>query len=132
MTGHPLTRPDPRTTQPGRHPERAELVDGVAQIALGAGQAWLADQPPLARRVRAEVLFWNSGVAATIVGAVTATPIITTAAGFALFVALGLFIATTRASGSVQRSSRVAYRALAGLVFVSTPIGLVLAWSRHP
>lgn len=108
------------------------LVGGVAQIALGAGQCWLADQPPPARRVRAEVVFWNLGVSATIVGTVTGTPIITTAAGCALVVALGLFIATTKAPSSVRGPARVIYRVLAGLVLVSIPIGLGLAWSRQP
>jgi hypothetical protein len=107
------------------------LVGGVAQIALGAGQGWLADHPPSARRVRAEVLWWNVGVAATVVGTLAATPIITTMAGCALVVALGLFIATTKARSSVSRSARVIYRAIATLVLVSVPIGLALAWARH-
>ncbi|MGZ4716615.1 MAG: hypothetical protein ACXWCB_07925 [Acidimicrobiales bacterium] len=108
------------------------LVGGVAQIALGAGQAWLAEQPPPARRVRVEVVCWNTGVAATLVGTLAATPIITTVAGLALVPALALFIATTKAPSSVRRSGRVIYRALAGIVLVSIPIGLGLAWSRHP
>lgn len=108
------------------------LVGGVAQIALGAGQAWLADRPPPARRVRAEVACWNLGVIGTIVGTLTGTPIVTTVAGFALVPALTLFIATTTPPTSVRRSGRVTYRALAGIVLVSIPIGLGLAWSRHP
>lgn len=108
------------------------LVGGVAQIALGAGQGWLAYQPPPIRRVRVEVAFWNLGVGATIVGTLTGTPIVTTAAGCALVVALGLFIATTKAPNSTRRSGRVVFRAVAGIVLVSIPIGLGLAWSRHP
>jgi hypothetical protein len=107
------------------------LVGGVAQVALGTGQSWLAAQPPPARRVRAEVVFWNIGVTATIVGTLAATPIVTTMAGFALVAALGLFIATTKATSSAWRSARVIYGALAGIVLVSIPIGLALAWSRH-
>lgn len=107
------------------------LVGGVAQIALGAGQAWLADRPPAARRVRTEVVSWNIGVAATIAGTLAATPSITSAAGIALVVALSLFITTTKASNRVHRSARVIYRVVAGIVLVSIPIGLGLAWSRH-
>ena len=47
-------------------------------------------------------------------------------------VALGLFIATTKAPNSTRRSGRVVFRAVAGIVLVSIPIGLGLAWSRHP
>ena len=107
------------------------LVGGVAQIALGAGQGWLAYRPPPIRRVRAEVALWNLGVGATIVGTLTGTPIVTTAAGCALVVALGLFIATTKAPNSTRRLGRVAFRAVASVVLVSIPIGLGLAWSRH-
>jgi hypothetical protein len=108
------------------------LVGGVAQIALGAGQGWLAYQPPPIRRVRAEVAFWNLGVGATIVGTLTGTPVVTTVAGCSLVVALGLFIVTTSAPRSVRGSGLVIYRALAVVVLVSIPIGLGLAWSRHP
>ncbi|MFN8038855.1 MAG: hypothetical protein U0Q07_06550 [Acidimicrobiales bacterium] len=108
------------------------LVGGVAQIALGVGQAWLAEQPPAVRPVRIEVMCWNIGVAATITGTLAAMPTLTTVAGFALVPALALFIATTKAPRSVRRSARVIYRALAGIVLVSIPIGLALAWARHP
>src|SRR3546814_20131767 len=35
------------------------LVGGVAQIALGGGQAWLADRVPRARTTRTEAWSWN-------------------------------------------------------------------------
>jgi hypothetical protein len=107
------------------------LVGGVAQIAFGIGQGWLAYQPPSHRRVRAEAVFWNVGVGAAILGTLTGTPIVTTAAGFALVVALGLFMASTATPNSARRSGRAIYRVLAGIVTVSIPIGLGLAWTRH-
>jgi len=107
------------------------LVGGVAQIALGAGQGWLAGRRPLATRVRAELVSWNAAVAGTIVGTLAGAPIITTAAGFTLVPALGLFITTTRGPNEARRTAQGVYRALAGIVLVSIPIGLGLAWSRH-
>ena len=107
------------------------LVGGVAQIALGAGQAWLADGPPPARRVRAEVVFWNVGVVATIAGTLGAMPFLTSLSGVALVVALGRLRGTTRSSGPARRWSRACYRVLVSIVLVSIPIGLVLAWIRH-
>jgi len=44
------------------------LVGGVAQIGLGVGQAWLTQDPPARREVRAEVVTWNLSIVATVVG----------------------------------------------------------------
>ncbi|HRW41812.1 MAG TPA: hypothetical protein P5193_09740, partial [Microthrixaceae bacterium] len=38
------------------------LVGGVAQIALGAGQAWVADRVPASATVRSELAVWNVGL----------------------------------------------------------------------
>ena len=51
------------------------LVGGVAQIALGLGQSWLAEQTPRPATVRAEVASWNVAVAATIVGSLASAPL---------------------------------------------------------
>lgn len=76
------------------------LVGGVAQIALGAGQGWLAHQAPLIGRVRAEAAFWNLGVGATIVGTLTGMPIVTTVAGF---VPVGFVVVPVRPAVRPQR-----------------------------
>lgn len=107
------------------------LVGGVAQVALGAGQAWLAERPPNARRVRAEVGCWNIAVVATVAGTLGAVPLLTSLSGVPLVVALGSFLVTTKASGPAPRGVRACYRALVAIVLVSIPIGLVLAWIRH-
>ena len=44
------------------------LVGGVAQIALGGGQAWLARRVPRARSTRIEAWSWNVGAAAVVRG----------------------------------------------------------------
>jgi hypothetical protein len=69
--------------------------------------------------------------AATIVGTVTGMPIVTTAAGCARRGPRPVH-RTTTAPNSTRRSARVIFRAVAGIVLVSIPIGLGLAWSRHP
>lgn len=107
------------------------LVGGAAQIALGAGQAWLADAPPSPRVVRAETWAWNIGVLGTTVGTLTSTPVVTTVGGGATVVALVLFIAGVRRSSSAPGWALLAYRSVAWVVLLSTPVGLTLAWVRH-
>jgi hypothetical protein len=107
------------------------LVGGVAQIALGAGQAWLADRPPRPREVRAEVTSWNLGVVATILGTLASAPAVTTVGGIASSVALVLFLRGVHTTGSTPRWARFVYRGVAAVVLVSIPVGLALAWIRH-
>jgi hypothetical protein len=107
------------------------LVAGVAQIALGVGQASLAQAPPPARTVRAEAWWWNVGAAATLAGSLTAMPVITTAGGAASIVALSLFFRGVHARGTGARRLLSLYRGVVAIVMVSTPIGLALAWIRH-
>jgi hypothetical protein len=109
------------------------LVGGVAQLALGGGQAWLAAQPPTHRRIVLEVATWNLGLAVTIVGSLAGVPVVTTLGGIAVLCALALFLDAVRHAGSTPRSSlaRTLYTAVTAIVLVSTPIGLVLAWLRH-
>jgi hypothetical protein len=107
------------------------LVGGVAQIALGAGQAWLAGGLPSNRRLVGEVIAWNAGLAATITGSLLAVPVVTSAGGGATAVALVLLLDGTRRSGAGPRWMAFCYRTVLAVVLVSTPIGLVLAWARH-
>jgi hypothetical protein len=107
------------------------LVGGVAQIALGGGQAWLADSPPAALAVRSELATWNAGVLTTVVGTLTGRPVVTTFGGAASIVALALFLAGVRRAGSAPAWARLLYRSVAAIVLISTPVGLALAWIRH-
>jgi hypothetical protein len=95
------------------------LVGGVAQIALGVGQAWLAEERTA---VRAEVASWNSGVGATIVGTLVSTPIVTTFGGVASVVALSLFLGGVRNTRSPSVRVSVARE---GRVWLRSPC----AWS---
>lgn len=107
------------------------LVGGVAQIALGVGQAWLAGEPPRQTEVRAEAVTWNLAVVATVAGTLVPAPILTTLGGIATVVALGRFLAGVRTAGAASRTARTLYRGFAAIVLVSTPVGLALAWIRH-
>jgi hypothetical protein len=109
------------------------LVGGVAQIALGGGQAWLAAQSPPSRRITLELAAWNVGAAMTIVGSLAAAPIVTTLGGIATVCALALFLATVGRHRSIAGSSTPwkLYVGLTAIVLVSTPVGLVLAWTRR-
>jgi hypothetical protein len=107
------------------------LVGGVAQIVLGAGQAWLCDGRPPRRQLISEAAAWNVGVATTIAGSLVALPVLTSVGGIAMAVALVLFLHGTRASASGPRRALATYRAVLVVVLVSTPVGLVLAWARH-
>ena len=107
------------------------LVGGATQIALGVGQAWLSDVRPNPAAVTAEMLVWNAGVAATIMGTLVAAPLVTTLGGIALIVALVLFLRGVGTSGWDARSVRTVYRAVVALILLSTPVGLALAWIRH-
>jgi hypothetical protein len=107
------------------------LVGGVAQIALGAGQAWLCDERPPRRQRDREAVGWNVGVAATVAGSLAAVPVLTSVGGVTMAVALVLFLHGTRASDSGPRWALVSYRAVLVVVLVSTPVGLALAWARH-
>lgn len=105
------------------------LVVGVAQIALGAGQAWLADRRLQTVMLGGEALAWNLGAAATLVGSVRDTPIVTTAGAVATVVALAWFVAPVGKSTSGPRWARSVYLSGVAVLLVSTPVGVLLAWT---
>ena len=49
------------------------LVGGVAQVVLGAGQSWLAEDVPPHGSTRTEAWAWNVGVVAVVVSRVATT-----------------------------------------------------------
>lgn len=107
------------------------LVLGVAQLALGGGQAWIAADIPQRSLVRWQLLTWNAGGAAVIVGTLTAVPALTSAGGLVEVVALVLFLTGVRRAGPAPDWARLTFRAVVAVMAVSIPIGLVLAWI-HP
>ena len=107
------------------------LVGGVAQIALGGGQAWLARRVPPSRSTRIEAWSWNVGAAAVVLGTLSSLPIVTSIGGLATAAALGRFFGGAREMRPGQRTVGLLYRSIAALVLLSIPVGLVLAWMRH-
>lgn len=107
------------------------LVGGVAQIALGGGQAWLTDRQPSANTLIAELTIWNVGLALTIAGSLASIPAVTTIGSLAVVAALALFLRVVRNGPYRLRRPRLVYQLLLWFVLISTPVGIVLAWIRH-
>jgi hypothetical protein len=107
------------------------LVGGVAQVALGLGQAWIAAVVPGRRLVQAESMTWNLGVAAVIVGTLATAPAAMTLGGVSLAVGLGLFLGGVRRIRSAPSWVVVLYRGVIAILLVSIPVGVGLAWLRH-
>ncbi|MEZ5322269.1 MAG: hypothetical protein R2698_09385 [Microthrixaceae bacterium] len=107
------------------------LVAGVAQIGFGAGQAWLADEPPRPDTVQIELASFNLGLVGTAVGSIASLPLVTTLSAIPVVLALGLFLREVLHSTANPRWVRVLYQGLVALVLLSTPVGLILAWLRH-
>jgi hypothetical protein len=107
------------------------LVAGVAQVALGVGQARLARDAPGRAEVVVELIAWNASVVATIVGTLIGAPVVTTLGGVALVVALVRFLTGVRTSIAPSNASLVLYRVVLTVVAISTPVGIALSWIRH-
>lgn len=101
------------------------LVAGVAQVALGLGQSWLAERPPSREAVMSELALYNLGNAAVIGGTLVDRTWPVDVGGMLLIAALAMYLwATRRARGG---SMLLSYRLLIAFVLVSIPVGLVLA-----
>jgi predicted acyltransferase len=101
------------------------LIMGVAQIALGCGQAWLPTRVPSPRALTAQLLGWNAGNAAVLAGTLSGLVPLTDVGGVLLVCTLVLLLRGTRGAepGWLLR----AYRLLVTVLAVSIPIGLILA-----
>jgi hypothetical protein len=106
------------------------LVGGVAQVALGAGQALLASRSPGRRTVAAELAGWNTGNGAVLGGTLLGATWLAGAGGVLLAAALVLALAGTRGAVRHPAWPLHLYRALIALVLVSIPVGLVIAAVR--
>jgi hypothetical protein len=108
------------------------LVAGVAQVALGTGQALLAPRPPARRALAPELIGWNAGNAGVLAGTLLGIGWLADIGGALLAVALILAIGGVRGAAQLPAWPRRLYRALAGLLLVSIPVGLVIATVRLP
>lgn len=106
------------------------LVVGVAQVGLGAGQAWLANREPRRSMVAVEFIAYNLGNAGVIVGTLVQQPFIVDIGGVALVVALVLLLWNVRGRGA-GGWLRYLYWLLIAILAVSIPVGLVLSFLRH-
>jgi hypothetical protein len=103
------------------------LVAGVAQIALGAGQALLASNPVPRRVIAGELTAWNAGNVAVLAGTITGAVPLADAGGALLVVALALLLVGVPGTGWRGGWGLRLYRLLIAVVLVSIPIGLLLA-----
>lgn len=103
------------------------LVAGVAQIALGTGQALLAAQPAPPRVVTAELILWNCANTAVLAGSLLDVGPLVDAGGGLLVIALAIFVHRVRGTTGRARWVLGAYRLLVAALLVSIPIGLLLA-----
>jgi hypothetical protein len=113
------------------HSERAAwaaaylvLVGGVAQIALGLGQALLAAQAPDVSVATVQVAAWTLGSAAVIGGTVGRAMLVADLGSALLVVTLVMSLRAVRHAHSGR--AIWCYRALVVLLVVSIPTGLVL------
>lgn len=108
------------------------LVVGVAQIALGAGQAALATSLPTQRQRAIELWGWNGGATIVVAGTLASAPVLTTLGTLAVVAASWEFLVGVRAPlDDAAGWLVVSYRVIALIVVVSVPVGIVLAWVRH-
>lgn len=110
------------------------LVCGVAQAGLGLGQILSTSHTPTPV-VAVQLVGWNLGNAAVLVGTLTGQTVVVDAGGALLVIALILLArALTPAGGpraaSAHRGARYGYATLILLLLLSIPVGLVLARVR--
>lgn len=102
------------------------LIVGLAQVALGIGQWWLASKPIAIATVITELLLFNLGNAGVIVGTLLAAPLWVDVGSALFVVALALFgwtVWTPRRRGVALW----AYWALVIVLLVSVLVGLYFA-----
>jgi len=106
------------------------LVWGVAQVGLGVGQALCAGRLSIAL-VGAQVIGWNVGCAAVVVGALSGVPAVADVGAVLLVVTL-VWFARALTGGPARRRvgvpswARWSYGLLITLLLVSVPVGLIV------
>jgi hypothetical protein len=103
------------------------LVVGVAQLALGLGQALLTSVAVDTARVRLQSLLFNLGSAGVMAGTVGGSFLLVVAGALLFFGALGAFLLTVH--GIRRGYAAHAYRALIAFLAISALIGLLLSAS---
>lgn len=106
------------------------LVAGMAQLALGLGQARLAVKQPSATMIAAEVITLNVANIAVLVGTIMIWTILTDVGGGLFIIALALFVWAVRAAHAHNKWMLYGFRVVIAICIVTTPIGLVIASVR--
>lgn len=104
------------------------LVCGVAQCAIGVAQAWLTGLPITSALEWTQVSCWNLGNAAVIAGTLASVPVLVDAGGVLLALTFGIAALVFRRPA--PRLIGWVYRGVLAVLFVSIPIGIVLAHLR--
>lgn len=107
------------------------LVVGVAQVALGLGQALLAAHAPSPRVVAWQFSAFNAGNAGVLLGTLAGNTLVVDVGGALLATALALLLRAVRGGGARGGWALNAYRLLIAIVLVSIPIGLLLSYMRN-
>ena len=103
------------------------LVVGVAQLALGAGQAWLAGEPPSKSLVVSEIIIFNLANFATIGGTLLATLPLVYIGALLFIISLALFLWGTRIAKPGNVLMVYGFRAIIFILMISAGIGQVIA-----
>jgi hypothetical protein len=108
------------------------LVAGVAQLGIGAGQAYLSASPPTVAFVAAQCGMWNLGCAMVIAGTLMSSPVTVSVGSVPLVAAVVISVVALEGRSRTQRSVvLVAYRLLLLVVLASVPVGIALAFARR-
>lgn len=102
------------------------LIVGLAQMALGIGQWWLASKPLAIGTMVAELVLFNLGNAGVIVGTLFAAPLVVDVGSALFIIALALFawnVWVPRRRGAALW----VYRVLIVVLLVSVAVGLYFA-----
>lgn len=109
------------------------LVAGVAQGAMGAARRHHPEREPSRRLGWTQLVAWNAGSLAVVVGTLVGRPLLVDAGSVLLGAALIIAFAAAR-TGPAELPVRrwfFAYRLVLIVLVVSVPIGMVLSHVRH-
>lgn len=106
------------------------LVVGVAQAALGTGQALLASRKPGRRLVAMEVLAYNVGSLLVLGGTLSGKLVLLDVGSVLLALALVLFFRGVNGAETHHGRLLLLYRVLLAVVLLSIPVGVLLAHRR--
>ncbi|MEO6886061.1 MAG: hypothetical protein ABI232_07230 [Jatrophihabitantaceae bacterium] len=105
------------------------LVAGVAQVALGLGQAGLVGEDLPRWVLRSELVGWNLGNAAVVAGTLLDVTLALYVGCALLVAALGLVLYAIR--NAQPGRTLVTIRAIVVLLLISMPVGVVLQAATH-